>query len=100
MQTIFIPTEAEIKRWIKEAVEESLKENIAVNAAAAEGQDLISRKEAAKMLQISLVTLHYWMKKGLPFYKQRGRVYFVKQEVLAFIRRQTVEQTKVEFLKR
>ncbi len=44
--------------------------------------NLINRKEVAKLLQISLVTLTDWTKRGLPFHKQRGRVYFIKSEVL------------------
>lgn len=49
--------------------------------------DLINRKEIAKMLQVSLVTLTDWMKRGLPFHKQRGRVCFIKSEVLEYIRK-------------
>jgi hypothetical protein len=35
---------------------------------------------------ISLVTLHAWMKQGLPYHKQGGRAYFLKSEVLEYIR--------------
>jgi len=46
----------------------------------------VMRKEVARLLKVSLVTLTDWMKRGLPFHKQRGRVYFVKSEVLDYIR--------------
>ncbi|WP_406603628.1 helix-turn-helix domain-containing protein [Niabella agricola] len=38
------------------------------------------------MFRISLVTLHDWMKRGLPFHKQGGRVYFIRSEVLEYVK--------------
>ena len=35
---------------------------------------------------ISLVTLTDWMKRGLPFHRQRGRVYFIRSEVVEYIK--------------
>ena len=86
METLFIPNENDFKRWIKEAVKEffeasprSPKEN------QIEG-DLHNRKEIAKLLRISLVTLNDWVNRGLASYKQRGRVYFDKTEVKEYIK--------------
>jgi len=46
-------------------------------------EDLITRKEAAKLLQVSLVTLSAWTKQGLfPFYRMNRRVYLKKSELL------------------
>ncbi len=47
---------------------------------------LISRKEIAQYLGISLVTLTDWMKRGLPFHKVNGRVYFQRSEVLEYVK--------------
>lgn len=88
MNSLFIPTESDFKKWIKEAVREcfddsSLKERVKENKE----DKLLSRKEVAEVLRISLVTLTDWMKRGLPCHKQRGRVYFIKTEVLEYIRK-------------
>ncbi|SRX73353.1 helix-turn-helix domain-containing protein [Aequorivita antarctica] len=46
--------------------------------------ELLSRKETAKFLNITLVTLHNWTKSKLikPYYKGR-RVYYKKCEIVA-----------------
>ena len=46
----------------------------------------------AKILRISLVTLTDWMKRGLPCHKQRGRVYFMKSEVVEYIQKNRSKQ--------
>ena len=87
METVLIPGEKEIKEWVKEAIKEYFEgKGSAKKTAAEETENLVSRKAMAKFLDISLVTLHDWMKRGLPFHKQRGRVYFVKEEVMAYIK--------------
>lgn len=69
METFFIPTESDFKRWIKEAVR-------------------------AKDLDISLVILTDWVKRGLPSHKQRGRVYFLRSEVLDYIKTNNLRRFK------
>lgn len=96
METFFIPNENDIKRWIKEAVFEyaemaKSKEQIRVKV----DEELLSRKEVASRLKISLTTLHDWVNRGLPAHKQRGRVYFNFSEVSASIKR----SNKVRFLR-
>lgn len=87
MSTIFIPTEDDFKRWIKEAVKECLQE-IQINLLSAPGEEkLLSRKEIAKRLGISLVTLTDWVKRGLPAHKNGARVYFLYSEVIAYLRK-------------
>jgi len=49
-------------------------------------EELLNRKEIAKKLRISLVTLNDWVKRGLPSHKQRGRVYFIHSEVMDYIK--------------
>lgn len=88
MDALYLPTESDFKRWVKEAVQEYFQSRIIPNASIPnEIDEMISRKELATILQISLVTLTDWMKRGLPFYKQRGRVYFIKSEVLMYIQK-------------
>lgn len=86
METFIIPTEADIRKWVKEAVRESLetakpKEVLVTNTH----EDFISRKEIAVRLGISLVTLTEWVKQGLPSHKHQGRVYFLYSEVMEYI---------------
>ena len=88
MDTLLIPTENEFKTWIREAVKESLTVSVAQNDKVTnlEQEPLISRKEVGQFLGISMVTLHDWMKKGLPNHKVNGRVYFQRSEVLEYVK--------------
>jgi predicted DNA-binding transcriptional regulator AlpA len=88
MDTLFIPNENDFRRWIREAIKECL-ENPALKIGQTEqpGEEpLLTRKEIAGIFRISLVTLHDWMKRGLPSHKQRGRVYFLRSEVMAYVK--------------
>jgi len=98
MDTLFIPNESDFRKWIKEAVKECL-ENTPMksgqSADAPQEEPLLTRKEIAGIFRISLVTLHDWMKRGLPSHKQRGRVYFLRSEVMEYFkqkRRQVFQQ--------
>lgn len=87
METIYIPTETDIKTWVKAAIKEYLHEtgcqaDLKVNTE----EPLLSRKDIAKLLRISLVTLTDWVKRGLPSHKHRGRVYFLYSEVLVYLK--------------
>lgn len=85
--TLFIPTETDIKKWVKEALFEHFSKGVPQTAKNDNGEpELLNRKQVAKMLQVSLVTLTDWIKRGLPSHKQRGRVYFLKNEVLDYIK--------------
>lgn len=89
METLFIPTENDFRAWVKDAVKECLEEYFTSNKPLAEnGEPLLSRDEVADILRVSLVTLTDWMKRGLPFHKQRGRVYFILSEVMEHIKTQ------------
>ena len=43
----------------------------------------LSRAELAEFLDVSTVTITEWMKRGLPHHRLYGRVYFLKEEVMA-----------------
>ena len=87
METLLIPNEHDFRKWIMEAVKESLQISATTKTGAVEKEEsLVSRKEISGYLGISLVTLTDWMKKGLPFHRLNGRVYFQKSEVLEYVR--------------
>ena len=96
METFYIPTENDFKTWIKDAVEKSIKEHMQSFITNDNAEtDLLNRKEIAKFLRISLVTLTDWVKRGLPSHHQRGRVYFDKKEVLDYIKESKLRQLKI-----
>lgn len=86
MATIVIPTEDEIRKWVKEAVKESLetakpKEVLVTNVQ----EQLLSPKMISKELGVSEVTLRAWRKEGMPAHKQKRKVYFLHTEVLEYM---------------
>ena len=87
METVIhIPKEEDIRRWVKEAAIEVLNELKSQETNKGGTEPLITRVETAKMLDISLVTLTDWVKRGLPCHKNRGRVYFLKSEIVDYLR--------------
>ncbi len=98
METFVIPTEADIRKWVKEAVKESLemakpKEVLVTN----EQEPLLDTKTIANKLGISQVTLRKWRSLGLPSHKQNRRVYFLYSEVMSYIAHQKPKK-KYEWL--
>jgi hypothetical protein len=90
MDSLFIPNENDFRRWIREAMKECLETFTIKNGLLpdqSQEEPLLSRKEIAGIFRISLVTLHDWMKRGLPSHKQRGRVYFLRTEVMDYVKR-------------
>jgi excisionase family DNA binding protein len=92
METIIITSETEIKRLIQQVVRDVIREELAARTAGsppwapAHEEPLVSRKEIAAYLKISLVTLHDWMNKGLPHIRHGGRILFLKSEVLEAVK--------------
>lgn len=97
MDTLFIPNENDFRRWIREALRECLEDIPIKEGAAADPQQepLLTRKEIAGIFRVSLVTLHEWMKQGLPFHKQGGRVYFLRSEVLEYLKQKRKPQARL-----
>jgi hypothetical protein len=89
MDTLYIPNENDFRKWIREAVKECLENTPVKSAQSDPSQEeaLLTRKEIAGIFRISLVTLHDWMNRGLPCHKQRGRVYFIRSEVMDYVKR-------------
>jgi predicted DNA-binding transcriptional regulator AlpA len=90
MNTILIPTESDFRKWIKEAIQECLQEGLATSTLSRPDSEpnepLLTRKEIAGIFGISLVTLHDWINRGLPCIKQGGRVYFLRSEVMDYVK--------------
>lgn len=72
-------------RCIKEAVRSELQtvlmEKKLLNSEQQKEEKLLTKKEMAEELDISLVTLTDWMKKGLPYQRLHSRIYFRKDDV-------------------
>jgi len=88
MQNLFFPQEEDFKRWIRETLREELATTLSQvkEESRPDEEPLLSRKQIAGVLGISLVTLTDWMKKGFPYLRQEGRVYFLKSEVMHYMR--------------
>lgn len=87
MEILYIPSEADVKKWVKQALVEYFESHPILPASLSANNELpfLNRKQVAGMFGISLVTLHDWMNHGLPHHKQRGRVYFVRTEVVEYV---------------
>jgi excisionase family DNA binding protein len=88
MPLLFVPQEEDFKKWIREALREEWTAVAGNLTAAGSGKDepLLTRKEIAGYLRISLVTLGDWVKRGLPCYRKGRRVLFLKSEVLQWVK--------------
>jgi hypothetical protein len=90
MERIIVASEVEIKMWIREVIREELP-NLISSSGTFEKSDeapLMTRAEMAKYLRISMVTLTDWVRRGLPVHRKRkrGRVLFIKAEVLVWLK--------------
>jgi hypothetical protein len=101
MDTLFIPNESDFRSWIKEAVKQCL-ENTPLKSGqpinTPQEEPLLTRKEIAGIIRISLVTLHDWMKQGLLLHKQRGRVYFLGPEEMEYFKQKRHQDFQQDLL--
>jgi len=68
---------------LKELISETIQEQIGQIQNPLPKTELLSRKEAAEILSVSLPTLHYWTKEGkIPAYRIGNRVRYKREEVL------------------
>lgn len=71
----------QLKEGLLEAIERRLKESDS-NPESLGNEKYLTRKEVAKLLSISLPTLHDWCKKRiLNSYRMGNRVYFKSSEI-------------------
>lgn len=79
-----------LNRCIREAVRAELQEHFKTDSSQPPQEEpLLSKRELAAELSVSLVTLTDWMKKGLPFLRLHKRVYFKRSEVLKIMQQKT-----------
>lgn len=82
MEKLIISSEEQLRQIVQDSIN-SVLENIKPQTQKEELQEpLLTRQEMAKELHISLVTITDWMKKGLPYRRLNGRIYFFRSEVL------------------
>jgi excisionase family DNA binding protein len=75
-----------IRQIIGEEIKAALPDGKEVSLTTEE--PLMTRKEIAAYLKISLVTLNDWTKnRGLPKHRKRGGVRFLKSEVLDWLKK-------------
>jgi hypothetical protein len=92
MTNISLPQEDDFKRWVREVIREELNQSPIPPARQAPEETLLSRQQIAAELGISLVTLTDWMKKGLPYLRLNGRVYFKRSEVIASMKHNALKK--------
>ena len=96
MESLFIPSEEDFKRWMSEAVNECLAKYAGSRFVKDQSEEeLLDRKRAAELLRISTVTLTERTKNGLPHYRKNRRIFYVRSEVLDYM--QTRFAGKMEF---
>ena len=73
---------------LKELISKTIQEQIGKIQEPPPKTELITRKEAAEMLGVSLPTLHCWTKDGrIPAYRIGNRVRYKREEVLNSLRK-------------
>ncbi len=85
-------------KCIQDAVREEIKTNLnKINLQNTHKEDdkLLTKKEMAEELDISLVTLTDWMKKGLPYLRLNKRIYFRRDEVLNAMSQNSRRKTRM-----
>ena len=90
MQKIFQDLGNDLAAYIQATV----KEQLAVQQADGEQEELLTIQEVAQLFSVSKVTIHAWMKKGiLPFLKINTRTRFKKSEILAILSKKKTGDT-------
>lgn len=84
MEKIILTTHTteELTGLISQAVQEAVKNSFSVLSSTPQSEKLLSRKETADKLKISLVTLNDWTKRGMiQSYLIGGRVLYKETEI-------------------
>jgi len=90
MGTLIVTSEEDLRKIIAQVVREEV--NLVIGhqrcGRTSSEETLLTRAEMAKFLRISLVTLTDWTHRGLPVHRKRkrGRVLFIKEEVVDWLR--------------
>jgi len=68
-------------QWLDEHQEAKSQQETTIK----EHDPLMTRIELAAFFGVSTVTITDWMKRGMPYLKMKGRVYFQRHDVLAYM---------------
>lgn len=85
-------TVSELRTIIQETLDRKLKMTLQRPKEIIKNEEklpeLITRKEVARLFKVSLVSIDKWRKHGLlpKTIKQSGRTYFLRKEVMKFLR--------------
>ena len=82
-----------IQDVVREEIKTALK-SLQNSTMKKEEDKLLTKKEMSEELDISLVTLTDWMKKGLPYLRLNKRIYFRREEVLNAMSQSTRSKKK------
>ena len=84
MENVILTTHTteQLTGLISQAVQEAIKNSLSVFASTPPSEKLLTRKETADKLKISLVTLNDWTKRGMiQSYLIGGRVLYKETEI-------------------
>ncbi len=77
----------ELKAIVSDALSEILNSRLAVQSETKEDR-LIKIGDVAKLLNVSIVTIHTWKKEGkIPFYRISNKVFFKESEILESLKK-------------
>jgi hypothetical protein len=71
-----------IQDVVRKEIRQALRDSKQDSHPKEDNDRLLTKKEMAEELNVSLVTLTEWMKQGLPFLRLNKRVYFKRDEVI------------------
>jgi hypothetical protein len=83
-------TIGELQSLIDSSVSSAMEEKIAalISNVREEEDQLMTKVEVAKLLQVTHGTVHNWKESGLiPYHKISNRIYYKKSEVLAAMKK-------------
>ncbi len=80
---LIIAKPEELKTLLFQWLDEHQKAKSQQEPSNKDHDHLMSRSELAEYFKVSTVT--DWMKRGMPYLKMKGRVYFQKHDVLAYM---------------
>ena len=87
MENLSLLDKKDLKEILEELIRKAVREEMNSSAPSSLDSPVLTRDEAAKMLDISLPTLLQWEKHGvIPKPKRLGkRVYFIRKDFIAFL---------------
>ncbi len=87
-----IPIE-ELREIITECLREELQKS--ANNSNSDPNELIKIEDAAKLFQVSKVTLYKWRARGiLPFHRISSRIFFKKSELISALKKSPKYKSK------